>query len=80
MSAANEHPKIIQGGMGVAVSSWRLANETEENCLLGVQATQRTESTLKHARLLGESEVSLARSWNLIRDSRTLLGRSRTAS
>jgi nitronate monooxygenase len=36
VSAANEHPRIIQGGMGVAVSSWRLANAVSRAGQLGV--------------------------------------------
>ena len=36
MSTAIEHPRIIQGGMGVAVSSWRLANAVSRAGQLGV--------------------------------------------
>jgi len=36
VSAANENPRIIQGGMGVAVSSWRLASAVSRTGQLGV--------------------------------------------
>ena len=36
MSVANTYPLIIQGGMGVGVSSWRLANAVSRTGQLGV--------------------------------------------
>ena len=43
---AEDLPSIIQGGMGVAVSDWRLANAVASHGQLGVVAGTALESVL----------------------------------
>jgi nitronate monooxygenase len=46
MNTANSIPRIIQGGMGVAVSNWRLANAVSRSGALGVVSGTMLDTVL----------------------------------
>jgi len=53
-------PEIIQGGMGVAVSSWRLANAVSREGQLGVVSGTALDTVLARRLQLGDFEGDLA--------------------
>jgi nitronate monooxygenase len=53
-------PEIIQGGMGVAVSSWRLANAVSKEGQLGVVSGTALDTVLARRLQLGDFEGDLA--------------------
>jgi nitronate monooxygenase len=57
-----EWPEIIQGGMGVGVSSWRLASAVAQRGQLGVVSGTGTESTLVRQLQDGDPDGHLRRS------------------
>lgn len=52
---ADELPRIIQGGMGAAVSDWRLANTVARNGQLGVVSGTALDSVLARRLQLGDA-------------------------
>ncbi len=53
-------PQVIQGGMGVAVSSWRLANAVSKQGQLGVVSGTALDTVLARRLQLGDFEGDLA--------------------
>lgn len=53
-------PEVIQGGMGVAVSSWRLANAVSSRGQLGVVSGTALDTVLARRLQLGDFEGDLA--------------------
>src|SRR5689334_20851538 len=55
------HPKIIQGGMGVAVSNWRLARAVSQAGQLGVVSGTALANILVRRLQLGDSGGEMRR-------------------
>lgn len=55
------NPKIIQGGMGVAVSSWRLARAVSAAGQMGVVSSTALDTVLARRLQLGDPDGSLRR-------------------
>ncbi len=58
---AEDLPRIIQGGMGVAVSYWRLANTVARNGQLGVVSGTALDSVLARRLQLGDPYGAIRR-------------------
>lgn len=56
-----QHPKIIQGGMGVAVSGWPLARAVSRMCQLGVVSGTALSLVLTRRLQLGDPDGTLRR-------------------
>ncbi len=61
MRHVNDHPVIIQGGMGVAVSDWRLARAVSMEGQLGVVSGTALDAVLVRRLQLGDTDGSLRR-------------------
>ncbi|MCC6545662.1 nitronate monooxygenase [Candidatus Sumerlaeota bacterium] len=61
MLKAGGFPQIIQGGMGVAVSGWRLANAVARRGQLGVVSGTGLDQVLARRLQLGDSDGALRR-------------------
>ncbi|MCH7490424.1 MAG: nitronate monooxygenase, partial [Gemmatimonadetes bacterium] len=61
VTPAEDLPRIIQGGMGAAVSDWRLANTVARNGQLGVVSGTALDSVLLRRLQLGDPCGSLRR-------------------
>jgi nitronate monooxygenase len=60
MTLGMKLPQVIQGGMGVAVSSWRLANAVSQAGQLGVVSGTALDTVLARRLQLGDFEGDLA--------------------
>ena len=58
---AKQLPEIIQGGMGVAVSDWRLARTVAEQGLLGAASSTGLDTVLARRLELGDPDGHLRR-------------------
>lgn len=66
-----EHPKIIQGGMGVAVSSWKLAKAVSSQGALGVVSGTALDIVLARRLQQGDTDGSARRALAAFPDAGT---------
>ncbi len=64
ITSAADLPRIIQGGMGAAVSNWRLANTVARNGQLGVVSGTALDSVLARRLQMGDSCGAIRRALN----------------
>jgi nitronate monooxygenase len=67
-----QHPEVIQGGMGVGVSGWRLARAVAAAGQLGVVSGTALDVQLAHRLQLGDREGHLRRSMARFPDQRVV--------
>ncbi|MCX8030358.1 MAG: nitronate monooxygenase [Thermodesulfovibrionales bacterium] len=61
MNYTNSLPKIIQGGMGIGVSSWRLAKVVSQHNQMGVVSGTAIDSVVARRLQLGDPDGSIRR-------------------
>ena len=61
MKATDEYPQIIQGGMGIGVSNWRLAKSVAQCGHLGVVSGTALDSAVARRLRRGDEDGSIRR-------------------